>query len=130
MKAAQVLVLLLISLAMLAAHALREEAKWLPGKWKRPFPGILPSPILLDPELRECWNHLRRPEGCVLSIYESSESDNFLLSKECCDGVRTLSDNCFWRIFTTNPFTQKFAQKVDYYCESGHGASPASAPTL
>ncbi|KAK8963499.1 hypothetical protein KSP40_PGU003472 [Platanthera guangdongensis] len=130
MKATQALVLLLLLLALQAGYALPWEPQGSPPKWKRPSPGILPSPILFDPELRECWTHLRRPPGCMSSIYESSEKCRVRLSHDCCLAVKALSNRCFQRIFTDKPFALDFSQKIDGYCASAHGAYTAHAPAL
>ncbi|XP_020572404.1 egg cell-secreted protein 1.4-like [Phalaenopsis equestris] len=126
MKATLELVLLVISLSLPAAFAQGPP----PPKWKWPSPGVLPSPILRDPELRECWNPLRKPPGCMPSIYDSSEKGMVSLSTECCDAVKALSPRCFERIFTAQPFQPEFSQKVRDFCASVQGTSPASAPSF
>ncbi|KAL0923440.1 hypothetical protein M5K25_007497 [Dendrobium thyrsiflorum] len=130
MKTTLELVLLLISLSFLLPNALPVENQGSQRKWKYPSPGILPSPILRDPELRECWTHLREPPGCVSSIYDSSEKGKVLLSPECCDAVKALSNRCFERIFTAKPFQPEFSQQVQVFCASANGNSPASAPSF
>ncbi|PKA52508.1 Egg cell-secreted protein 1.2 [Apostasia shenzhenica] len=129
MAAMRVLVLLFLSLGFMASWGQRQEAPQgpPPPRWHYPSPGVLPNPILLDPELRECWTHLRRPPGCMSSIYDSSDKGKVSLSRDCCKAVEALTSRCFVRIFTAKPFQPDFSQKVKDFCTSGQGASLSTA---
>ncbi|KAG0472733.1 hypothetical protein HPP92_014159 [Vanilla planifolia] len=124
MKAtAGLLTMFLLLLGLAAAVAPPAEAPQpvagsSPRIWRKPSPGILPAPILRDPELRECWTHLRRPPGCVSDIYQSSEKGFISLKQDCCKAVRALSDRCFQRIFTSIPFKPGFTEEVKVFCAS------------
>ncbi|PKA47085.1 hypothetical protein AXF42_Ash011759 [Apostasia shenzhenica] len=93
----------------ISPHLLRSQEPSAP-RWH--YPSVLPNPILRNPELRECWTHLRRPPGCMSSIYDSSDKGNVSLSRDCCKTVEALTSCYFLLIFTAKAFQPDFSQKV------------------
>ncbi|ONK72220.1 uncharacterized protein A4U43_C04F17370 [Asparagus officinalis] len=107
----------------------RGEARWTflrprnvqPGSSEYRFPlGILPSPMITDPAYRECWKSFRSLPGCTPSMLLSSRKNTIDIKPDCCDAVRRLKPDCFYKIFYTDPFKANFGPDVKTYCAVKH----------
>nr|ABO92986.1 F-box domain-containing protein [Solanum tuberosum] len=66
-------------------------------------------------------------DGCALDLITSVFKRRISLSTQCCQGLSTISDDCFYRGYTHSKRVPIFLGKVRNYCS--HAVDNAASPT-
>nr|AAT39289.1 cold acclimation protein WCOR518, related [Solanum demissum] len=69
-------------------------------------------------------------DGCALDLITSVFKRRISLSTQCCQGLSTISDDCFYREYTHSKRVPFFLRKVRNYCSHAvDNASPSPSPS-
>nr|ABI34320.1 hypothetical protein SDM1_32t00020 [Solanum demissum] len=90
---------------------------------------MAPSPVddVVSPPHTAPTTSCIKVDGCALDLITSVFNRRISLSTQCCQGLSTISDDCFYRGYTHSKRVPIFLGKVRNYCS--HAVDNAALPT-
>ncbi|KAL6976614.1 hypothetical protein U1Q18_025401, partial [Sarracenia purpurea var. burkii] len=68
------------------------------------------------PFILRCWDVIRKIKGCTEEIQTSFNKKRVSLGPTCCKVITGMTERCFIKFFTRNPYTIFFGLAVKFYC--------------